>query len=122
MEPYWIATQWNQNYIIINDWSQVDKSPIEFGDYILNTGDKIIKIGTNKRSAHEMKVGFYLEYKGCIDGWLIFDCNYPVPDEPGDVHFYFSFIRVDRYTLLKQTNSGQGFADIKISEVIFYKI
>ena len=110
MEPYFIYTQWNQNYITINDWSKVNYSPLAFGNSFIEPGRCFIKLGCKKRTSFEMKENHWLEYIGKIEEWLI--CESKPNLESSEIKYYHAFIYVNSKTLLRMSKNGNGFADI----------
>lgn len=91
---------------------EIDSSPIELGDKILNPGKFVNKLGEKKRTSFEMKEGWYLRFVGTVEEYLLFDTNC---DSESNKKMYYCFAYIDKNTLL--ICSQIGCRDVRIEKL-----
>ncbi len=108
--------KWGAMYAQLDEGDILVPDPVQLGDHLLVPGDRVIRIGSKKRTQFEMKDGFYLVYQGTVDQHLLFTSE---PTGCDGQPWYYSFIYVDPLTLL--SGSHKGCRDIRVDELVLFE-
>lgn len=98
-------------YAKLEGGDEIDVSPINLGDDVLNPGEFVSKLGEKGRSRFSMQDGFFLRYVGRIGKYVLFGVNQFPPER----NFYYCFAYVNQ-NILFMTGRGLG-KDIRIESI-----
>ena len=109
--------KWSAMYAELEDGDSIDPAPVLLGDTMVAPGDRIIQIGSKKRSMFSMQDGFSLVYQGKFESFILFTSH---PTGCNGNPFYYAFGYVDSGTLL--VGSHKGCMDIRVDALIMEEV
>jgi hypothetical protein len=109
--------KWGAMYGHLEDGEEIAPDPLQLGDHLVKPGDLIFRIGSKKRTMFSMQDGFYLQYVGRVDRYILFNS---VPTGCCGDPWHYVFMYVNPRTLLSGT--GPGFRDIIADELILQHV